>query len=217
MPQLSKVLHWRTQCLRTWRKHAKTCIAVMCAALWQILSPHPLPPPPAMFIYAMSTWRRKRLRPFVPFFTSNHFCSFSLYLPDNRNFIHQTSQKFLPCSFSEWKLFPCLLFSFVASAEDEVYYCNLFSFIPLEKNFTTFCTWSVVASLPRCSSHPLGSRPGLDNQVDNGLNISSISFSWQTRLCPSNGRVMSCRRLLDSGQHARVHHVACGLAQKDDE
>ena len=35
----------------------------------------------------------------------------------------------------------------------------------------------------------------------------------KTRLCLSNG----CRRLLDSGQHARVHHVACGLAQKDDE
>ena len=42
------------------------------------------------------------------------------------------------------------------------------------------------------------------------LNISSIS-------CLSNSRVMSCRRLLDGGQHSRVHHVACELAQKDDE
>ena len=30
----------------------------------------------------------------------------------------------------------------------------------------------------------------------------------------SNSKVMRCRRLLDSGQHARVHHVACGLADK---
>ena len=41
MPQLSKVLHWRTQCLRTWRTHAKTCIAVMCATV----PTSPLPPP----------------------------------------------------------------------------------------------------------------------------------------------------------------------------
>ena len=213
MPQLSKVLHQRTQCLRTWCTHAKTCFAVMCAALWQILSPHP-PSSPSCHVYICNAnLTTETSTAFCPLFHIKPFCSFSLYLPDNCNFIHQTSQKFLPCSFSEWKLFPCLLFSFAASAEDEVYYCSLFSFIPLEKNFTTFCTWSVVASLPRCSSQPLDSRPGLDNQIDIGLNISSISFSWQTTLCLSNGKVMSCRRLLDSGPQARV----CGWAQKDDE
>ena len=94
---------------------------------------------PAMFICNVNLTTETSTA-FCPLFHIKPFLFILPFLPDNRNFIHQTSQKFLPCSFSEWKLFPCLLFSFVASAEDEVYYCNLFSFIPLEKNFTTFCT-----------------------------------------------------------------------------